>query len=73
MNYIDSLKEWINSNPGKAAGVAAGAVFGILVLTVGVVKTVLIMLFILLGYLIGKLKDDNISLKSLINDIFKRK
>ena len=73
MNYIDSAKEWINGNPGKAAGIAAGAVFGILILTVGVVKTVLIMLFILLGYLIGKLKDDNISLKSLIDDIFKRK
>lgn len=73
MNYIDSAKEWINSNPGKSAGIAAGAVFGILILTVGVLKTVLIMLFILLGYLIGKLKDDNISLKSLIDDIFKRK
>ena len=72
MDYFENIKEWISGNPGKAAGIAAGAVAGILILTLGVIKTVLVILFILLGYLIGKLKDDNISLKTFLDDIMKR-
>lgn len=73
MNHFDSFKGWISGNPGKAAGVLTGAVFGILVLTIGALKTILILLFIFLGYLIGKLKDDNTSISTILSGLFRRK
>jgi uncharacterized membrane protein len=73
MNALDQLKDWINANPGRALGIAAGAVIGILVLTIGAIKVILVVLFILLGYLIGRLKDENTTVSSIVKDIFRKR
>lgn len=66
------IREWISANPGKAAGAFLGFIFGILILTVGVAKTLLIIIFILIGFIIGKLRDDRVSIIDQIRGIFNR-
>ena len=46
MNFIEYISNWINENPGKATGAFAGFVLGILILSVGVLKTVFIIIII---------------------------
>jgi uncharacterized membrane protein len=67
------MTEWINENPGKAAGAIAGFVLGILILTIGFVKTLLIILFIVAGVIIGKMRDDRFPIFEQITGLFGRK
>jgi uncharacterized membrane protein len=73
MNFIEYITSWINENSGKATGAFIGFLIGIFILTLGVPKTLLILLFMLLGFLIGKTKDDNISIIDQLTGLFKRK
>ena len=73
MDFFQFIKDWINTNPGKAAGALIGFVFGILILTMGIGKTLLIILFVIIGLVIGKMKDENISFLDEIKGLFKRK
>ena len=73
MSYLTLISEWISKNPGKATGGIIGFVFGILIFTIGIIKTLLILLFVLIGFVIGKSRDDNVSLLDGITGLFKRK
>ncbi len=72
MNFSEYISGWINKNPGKSAGALTGFVLGILILTLGFVKTVLIILFVVAGVIVGKLRDDKVSLFDEITGLFKR-
>ena len=73
MNFFEYISNWINENPGKATGALIGCVLGILILSVGVLKTVFVIIFIITGIVIGKIKDDNIPVIDQIKGIFTRK
>jgi uncharacterized membrane protein len=73
MNFTDYILHWVNQNPGKTVGALAGLVLGIFILTVGIPRTIIVILFVLIGVLIGKLKDDRISVINEIKGIFSRK
>lgn len=72
MNFLQAIADWINNNPGKAAGAAGGFVLGVLILTAGFVKTLLIILFVAAGFIIGKLRDDRVPFIEQITGLFKR-
>ncbi len=71
-NFFGYAKDWINDNPGKAVGVLAGLLLGTFLFTLGLFKTLLVFLFMTIGYFLGRSKDDNISIIDEINRIFKR-
>jgi len=73
MELIKILAAWIEKNPGKAVGAFIGFFVGILFLTAGVLGTVLIILLIFLGLLIGKINDDNVQLLREFKNFFKKK
>ncbi|HSV98406.1 MAG TPA: DUF2273 domain-containing protein [Spirochaetota bacterium] len=73
MSFLGAAGEWIGRNPGKAAGAFAGFLFGVLLFTIGIIKTLLIVLFVLIGYIIGKSRDDNVSILDELNDLFRRR
>ncbi|MBP7602497.1 MAG: DUF2273 domain-containing protein [Spirochaetes bacterium] len=73
MSFLGSAGEWISRNPGRAAGAFAGFLFGVLLFTIGVLKTILILIFVLIGYIIGKSRDDNLSIVEEINELFRGK
>ncbi len=73
MSISRYILEWVSYNPGKAAGAFAGFLLGILTLTFGIAKTILIVLFVLLGFIIGKMVDDRVSVFDEIRNLFRRK
>lgn len=73
MNFTDFLIEWINRNPGKAVGGLAGFLLGIFILAIGIPRTIIVILFVLIGLLVGKLRDDRISVIEEIKGLFSRK
>ena len=73
MAIINFIGEWINKNPGKATGAFLGFFLGIILFTFGFLKTIIIVLLILIGYFIGKSRDEHISLINQILNIFRKK
>lgn len=73
MSISRYISEWINYNPGKAVGAFGGFVLGILILVFGIAKTLLIVLFVILGIVIGKMVDDRVSVFDEFRNIFRRK
>lgn len=73
MNIIKIISDWISVNPGKAIGIIIGFIFGLLLFTIGIVKTLLIILCIGIGYFIGRSKDENTSLVETISKLFQKK
>ena len=71
MGFFGFIGEWINANPGKTIGVLAGLTMGILIFTLGALKTALIALLIFIGYIIGKSRDDQVSVIDEITGLFK--
>ena len=72
MNFLTVITEWINENPGKAAGSIAGLVLGILIIAFGPAKAFFIVILAAIGFLVGKLRDDNISITEQIKRLFRR-
>lgn len=73
MGFLEYIGGWINENPGKAVGAAAGLVLGILLFTLGVLKTIVVGLLIFAGYIIGKARDDNVSVVDVVSGFFTRR
>ncbi|HOP28999.1 MAG TPA: DUF2273 domain-containing protein [Spirochaetota bacterium] len=72
MSLSRYLLEFVNDNPGKSVGAIAGFLLGILILAFGVLKTIVVILFVVLGIIIGKMADDRISIIDEIRKIFRR-
>ncbi len=73
MNIFKFIGDWINENPGRAVGVICGFIFSLLIFTIGILKTLLIILFMLAGYLIGKSRDEDVSIIDAIAGLFRKK
>lgn len=72
MSFFDHIKEWFNANPGKGVGIAAGGLFGILVFIFGFWKLIIIVLLMIIGALVGKLKDDGVSFTDIFTGRFRK-
>jgi uncharacterized membrane protein len=72
MDFLNKIFQWIEENPGKTAGALAGFVLGILILCFGLVKTIFIILLVVIGFAIGKLRDENISVSDQIKRLIRR-
>ena len=72
MSFSEDLKHWLNNNPGKGLGLAAGALFGIFFFVFGIWKLIFILSLMFVGYVIGKSFDENISVFEVLRKIFRR-
>jgi uncharacterized membrane protein len=70
-NFIHLIKEWINNNPGTALGIIIGLILGIMLFTLGIFKTILLLIFMAIGYWLGSNKDKKSSVLEQISKIFK--
>ncbi len=73
MSLTRYISDFVNENPGKTVGAASGLVLGVLILTFGFWKTVVIILFIILGFIIGKMIDDGDAAIGAIKNFFRRR
>jgi uncharacterized membrane protein len=73
MEFFNYLGGLINENPGKTLGSLVGLVLGILMFTIGFVKTLLIVLLVFVGFLVGKSRDDDVSLPEALMSLFTRR
>jgi len=72
MDFLQTVKGWINMNPGKALGAMAGFLLGILLFTFGILKTVVIILLVGAGFILGKARDENVSIVDELTGLFKK-
>lgn len=49
----------LDNHPGKLLGTSIGLVFGVLMVTLGFWRTLVLALFTILGFVVGKRQDDN--------------
>lgn len=64
---------WIlEEHPGKLIGTALGLVFGLIFVLLGFWRTVILILFIAAGYMLGKRKDENKALFSWLERAWNR-
>ncbi len=61
MDFLSYVKDLINGNPGKTIGSCLGLIVGILIFTLGIVKTILVVVLVFIGFIIGKSRDEDIS------------
>lgn len=61
MDFLSYVRDLINNNPGKTIGSAIGLIVGIMIFTLGIVKTILVVLLVFIGFIIGKSRDEDIS------------
>lgn len=73
MSLTRYISDFVNENPGKSVGAVSGLILGVLILAFGFWKTIVILLFIILGFIIGKMIDDGDSGIDAIKNIFRRK
>ncbi len=73
MSLTRYIYDIVNENPGKSVGAVSGLALGLFILILGFWKTIVIILFIVLGILIGKMFDDGDSLIDTVKNIFRRK
>ncbi len=72
MGFLEQIAEWIRENPGTTVGVACGFLVGILLFTIGWWKTLIVIVLVLAGYVIGKSRDENVSLVDQVMGFFRR-
>ncbi len=48
----------LNNHPGKLLGISLGFILGLFVVTLGFWKTLVLALFVAVGFIIGKRQDD---------------
>ena len=72
MGFFDQIADWVRANPGKTVGAAAGFFVGILLLTIGWWKTLIVLVLAAAGFVIGKSRDDDVSLVDQITGFFRR-
>ena len=72
MNNNQDLMLWINRNKGKFLGLLFGFIIGLLVLLIGILKTLVILVFALIGLYLGHLLDGGASLQEIIKRLFRK-
>ena len=72
MNFLTNIANWANEHPNQAIGAFLGFLAGLLILIFGFLKTCLVVILALIGFFIGKMKDDGLSGGFNFKDIFKR-
>lgn len=72
MEFFDYIGQWIKENPGKTVGAVVGFIVGILLFTLGWWKTLIIIVLVFIGFVIGKSRDDNVSIIDQITSLFRR-
>lgn len=72
MNNNQSLLNWINRNKGKFIGLLAGFIFGLLILLIGVLKTIVILIFALIGLYLGHLWDGGRGIQEIFKNIYRK-
>ncbi len=73
MEFSRFLADMFNNNPGKTVGAIAGLILGILILVFGFLQVLVIIIFILLGIIVGKMIDDKASIIDAITGFFRRR
>jgi uncharacterized membrane protein len=72
MMWKEYLIKVFSENEGKVLGVVIGLFVGILVLWIGFFKSMFIVICVLLGYYIGKKKDNKESIFEIIEKLINR-
>ncbi|MBN1498207.1 MAG: DUF2273 domain-containing protein [Spirochaetes bacterium] len=72
MDFFEQIAEWTKANPGKTVGALIGFVTGILIFTIGPLKTIIVAFLVVIGFIIGKSRDDNVSIVDQITGFFRR-
>ncbi len=70
MDFFQTLSQWASDNPGKTVGGIAGFVLGVLLFTLGIVKTLLVLALVGAGIFIGKARDNGRSIFDEIKGLF---
>lgn len=70
---IEQFLIWaLTEHPGKLIGSVLGFLVGIFVVIIGFWKTLVIVLFVIIGFLLGKRKDDNLGLLTWLNHFLEK-
>lgn len=56
---MNSLVWALDNHPGKLMGTAFGLILGLLMVTLGFWRTLVLVLFIAVGFILGKRQDDH--------------
>ncbi len=72
MGFLEQIADWVRENPGKTAGAAGGFIVGIMLFTLGLWKTLVVLVLVAVGFIIGKSRDDNVSIVDQITGFFRR-
>lgn len=62
----------IDNHPGKLIGTSIGLILGLLMVTLGFWRTLVLALFATLGFVLGKRQDDNKSITTWLERNFKK-
>ena len=62
----------IDNHPGKLVGTSIGLVLGLLMVTLGFWRTLVLVLFTMLGFVLGKRQDDDNSITIWLERIYKK-
>ncbi len=62
----------LNNHPGKLIGTSIGLVFGLLMVTLGFRRTLVLALFTILGFVVGKRQDDDKFITTWLERNFKK-
>jgi len=67
-----SLVWAVDNHPGKLIGTSLGLILGLLMVTLGFWRTLVLALFVLLGFMLGKRQDDNESITTWLDKNLKK-
>lgn len=73
MEFSRLISDLFSENPGKTVGAITGFILGILILVFGFLKILVIIIFMLLGIIVGKMVDDRASVIDAITGFFRRR
>ncbi len=62
----------IDNHPGKLIGTSLGFILGLLILILGIWRTLVLVLFVVVGFMLGKRQDENQSITTWLERNFKR-
>jgi len=63
---------WINNNKGRFLGLLFGFIIGLLLTLIGILKTLVIIVFALIGLYLGHLLDGGASIQEILRKIVKK-